>query len=396
MVVRKKQEAREPGNKAGHASPYFQALNHRLERSPFYPCYEHLEVALGVYNRRLYPWTLGHDPVEHYWHLRRQSALFDVPEKPLIIEGPDACALLNLIFTRDVEKMKIGRCGYGIACLPDGGILMDGMLMRLGPETFWYVQADGEFLNWLQAHAMSFDVEIRDPNSWVLQVQGPTSLEVLREASDSAPSEPFNYFDVAACQIAGHDVYVSRTGWTGEIGFEIYTKDDEVDGPAIWNQLLAKGAPYGLIASGLESMGTRRIEAGIMDYGTDLGTDLTPIQAGLGAFVDMSKSDFIGMDAIAKADQGQQLHGFKCAHGAPVRGSPVEQQGRIIGSVTSAAWSPKLECGIGFWRSLEPSFDKSEVIAVSSLDGSLLTAQYSEFPFYDKKKAIPRGLITLD
>jgi len=377
-------------------SKYFTACNHRLKRSPFYSCYAGPEVALGIYNRRLYPWTTGHDPIEVYWHLRKKAVLYDVPETPLEIEGPDAVRLLNKVLTRKVEKTKVGRAGYGLACLPNGGILMDGMLVRLAEEKFWYIQADGDFLGWLNAHAIGMDVEIRDPHSWAIQVQGPESLNVLKNACDGPSPDPFNYFDVSHCEIAGQELMVSRTGWTGELGFELYTPSEDVDGPAIWNRLLEAGQPQGLIANGLESMSIRRIEAGIMDYGTDLNENLNPYQAGLGNFVHLSKPDFIGKQALEKTDKTPLLYGFLCDQGTPARDSVVSYDKHVIGRVTSSAWSPYLEKGIGYWLAGESANWHGKPITVASASDEVMPATVAEFPFFDAKKEIPRGLAVME
>ena len=350
---------------------------------------------MGIYNRRLYPWTTGDNPVDIYWRLRKSAVLYDVPESPIEIEGPDVARFLDLIFTRNVQKMRIGRAAYGMACLPNGGVLMDGMLMRLSENKFWFVQADGEFLGWLSAHAIHRDVTIRDPRSWAVQVQGPTALDVLQDVCEDAAPQPFNYFDVAECAIAGQRLLVSRTGWTGELGFELYTLDEHVDGPAIWNHLLEVGQDHGLVTSGLESMGIRRIEAGIMDYGTDLNVQMTPYQAGLGKFVDMNKPDFIGKEALMSSDQRPLLHGFACGDGAPARESTVFCNGTVVGRVTSAAWSPFLNKGIGFWCATEPADWSDQTLEMKSADGTTLNCRIAEVPFYDAKKEIPRGLATM-
>ena len=127
------------------AIPPFNIRGHRFGHSPFYACYATAGALLGVYAGRLYPWLLDDDPNAAYWTLRRNAVLYDVPERPIEIAGPDAERLLGKALTRDMAKLRVGRAAYGLACLPDGGILMDGIVMRLGPERFWYVQADGAF-----------------------------------------------------------------------------------------------------------------------------------------------------------------------------------------------------------------------------------------------------------
>jgi len=364
---------------------------HRFQRSPFFDAYAPAGTLVGVYNRRLYPWTIGDDVVANYWTLRRKAALYDVPETPIEIVGPGAERLLNKVLIRDISKLKVGRATYGLACLADGGILMDGVLMHLAPDRFFYVQADGDFFGWLSAHGLGMDVAVRDPNSWVLQVQGPAALDVLANAAEGGRPEPFRYFDVAFCRIGGQDLIVSRTGWTNEMGFELYTLGD-VDGPKLWNDLIAAGKPHGLIGTGLDSMGIRRIEGGILDNGTDMDSSMTPFAAGLGKFVDFDKGDFIGRDALLDADRRCRLFGLRVADAAPLRGSEVLDGGATVGWMTTGAWSPYLECGVGYVRFDAPGYQPGDRVAVRLPDGGEHDGEVVELPFYDKEKLIPRGL----
>ncbi len=364
---------------------------HRFRVSPFYDAYAKPGTLVGVYNRRLYPWHLGDDVVANYWTLRRAAAMYDVPETPLEIVGPDAERLLNRVLTRDIGKVKVGRASYGLACLADGGILMDGVLLRLAQDRFFYVQADGDFMGWLMAHAIGMDVTVRDPNSWVLQVQGPKSLDILADAAEGGLPDPFRYFDTAFCRIGGQDLVVSRTGWTNEMGFELYTLGD-VDGPKLWNDLMAAGEPHSVIGTGLDSMGIRRIEGGILDNGTDMDRSMTPFQAGLGKFVDLNKDDFIGRAALEKADRTCLFYGLKVPGAAPVRGSQVLVDGKPAGWTTTGAWSPYLEFGVGYVRFDRPGSGPGEKVTVRLPDGAEHAGEVVTLPFYDAEKLIPRGL----
>ena len=156
----------------------------RFLKSPFFNCYHNKDVLYGVYNNRLYPLSCGYDDQEHYKHLRKYCCLYDVPETPLRITGQDKKEFLEKIFTRNIDKIKIGRAVYAFACNYDGGILMDGVLMHPNEDEFIYVQANGDFINWANANIGNLDVKIDDFNSWVLQIQGPTSLDVLSKISD--------------------------------------------------------------------------------------------------------------------------------------------------------------------------------------------------------------------
>jgi glycine cleavage system aminomethyltransferase T len=366
--------------------PVLKVSAKRFAASPFVDRYATDETVFGVYGGRLYPLSNGDDPIEGYWRLRREAALFDVPERPLQIEGPDSERFLDLVLTRTVGALGLGRASYGIACDAYGGILMDGVLLRLSPERFWYVLADGDIAGWLQAHAAGFDVSITDPGSWVLQIQGPTSLTVLADAVDEPLPDPFAYFAVTEARMGDQPVLVSRTGWSGELGFEVYTFPG-VEGPALWDHLLLAGEPHGLRPQSLGPLGIRRIEAGILDNGTDMDASMTPYAVGLGRFVDLTKEHFIGRDALAEADRRPRLFGLSGAS-VPIPGTPVRHNGEVVGKVTAGAWSPFLQRGVGYAVMDHADAWPGRTV---NLGDSPDPAELGELPFYDPGRLIPRG-----
>jgi glycine cleavage system aminomethyltransferase T len=158
----------------------------RFDQSPFYDCYANEHTVLGVVAGRYYGVFNGEDVAESYWNLRRKAVLYDVPEKPWQIEGPDAMAFMEKIFAINIATLKEGRGLYAIACTHDGGTFMDGIFFKMAENVFWYVQPDGELLPWLMALSEGYDVKISDPNGRVLQVQGPNSLKVMSDLIDGA------------------------------------------------------------------------------------------------------------------------------------------------------------------------------------------------------------------
>lgn len=220
----------------------------------------------------------------------------------------------------------------------------------------------------------------------MLQVQGPTSLQVLSAAADAGMPEPFAYFGVVEIDLGGQPVIVSRTGWTAERGFEVYTRGAQTDALALWSHLMVCGAEFGLGYSGLESMGIRRIEAGILDNGTDMNPTLTPYAAGLGAFVNLEQSDFIGRDALRIALRDVRLLGITCAQAAPERGAAVFAGEREVGVITTGVWSPELDCGIGYVRLA--CVYREQALQVASGPTTLPVA-VTGLPFYDKQKRLP-------
>ncbi len=345
-----------------------------------------------VYNNRLMPVSQRIGRIDGYWALRTKAGLFDTGERPIQIKGPDAAKFCNLVFTRDCTKIKTGRAGYGLLCYPNGKLLCDGVLLRLAEDMFWYSQADGPVFSWLIAHSQDLDVEISDPGSWVLQIQGPESLKILASLSDTGLPQDFKYFSVANATVAGQPVLLTRTGWTNEMGFEIYTlpNSGKFDGEKLWQRYLAAGIPHGMEICGLDSMDIRRIEGGILNNGSDMDETMTPYEAGLGVFIDLTKEHFIGKRALANAQSNSRIMGLKCEGGEPLREGEITIAGKRAGFVTAGAWSPFLTCGIAISRldSPKPAGTWSEVLC---RDGKMHRAVFDDLPLYDKEKKIPRG-----
>jgi glycine cleavage system aminomethyltransferase T len=268
--------------------------------------------------------------------------------------------------------------------------------MRLEEDTYWYVQADGGVYSWFVAHSQDLDVELADPDSWVTQIQGPASLQILEKLSDTGLPPEFKYFSVAKGSIGGQPVIFSRTGWTNELGFEIYTlpKEGKLDAAAMWNSFLKAGEPFGMEICALDSMDIRRIEGGILNNGSDMDDSMTPFEAGLGAYVDLTKESFIGKEALSKASsQAKRIMGLKCAGGEPLRNGEVSVSGKHAGFVTAGSWSPFLNSGIAIVRLDKPMSADAQVEVVCR-DGLAHPAVLDNMPLYDKEKKIPRALET--
>ena len=367
----------------------------RFEQSPYSDKYVTEQTVFGLYSNRFYPLALGGDAIDDYWRLRQSVVLYDVPEKPLEISGPDAVNLLERVLTRRIDNLKCWRARYAIACSPQGGILMDGVLIRLAEERFWYVIADGEFESWLLAFTEGLDVAVTDPGSRVLQIQGPKSTAVLSNAAADQRTDELRYFHAGVFNLGGQEMLVSRTGWTGELGFEIYSHHN-IDHSALWDHLMASGQDFGMTYASAESMGIRRIEAGILDNGTDMDRGMTPFAAGLEAFVDLSKSDFVGRDALTHADRACLLFGLVCDSVTPRAALPVFKGDTQVGQITAGDWSPTLNTGIGYVRfgqidSVQGNWLGQKLI-LGDLDGGRHDCEIVSLPFYDGEKKIPRGL----
>jgi aminomethyltransferase len=299
---------------------------------------------------------------------------------------------MERVFARRVSDLKEGRGRYAIACTPKGGVFIDGVLFNLSKNRYWYVQPDGALEAWLLAHSERFDVTVSDPHSRVLQIQGPASLAIMSAASGGAIDEGMRYFHSGFFDLGGQELYVSRTGWTGEMGFEIYTQGTKTDCKRLWEHLFDIGAPHGMVFGSITSMEIRRIEAAILDNGTDMDTTTTPFQAGLGAFVDLNKQGFIGRAALESADRRTLLYGLKCAGAVPSMNDTVVDGARVVGRVTAGAQSPCLNTGIGYVRFNEPANWAGRTLNLKRATGESHSCDIVELPFYDKDKRIPRGI----
>ena len=325
-----------------------------------------------IYNHRLTAIDMADVSAEDsYWQLRRHVILRHTAEFPIEVRGPDSERLLNLVFTRDVTKTRVGRCSYQLACNYEGGMVVDGILVRLAEDRFWYGQADGDLSLWLKAHARDMDVEIVDPEIWISQVQGR-----------------FDYFDAAEVVIAGQDVVITRTGFTNELGWEVYLPP-EIDASAVGDRILDAGKPFGMTPVAIG--GARRIEAGLLNAGSDFDETVTPFAAGLGSMVDLSKPDFIGKTALEETDQRRLTWGLRVPGGVARLGHSLSKDGVPTGLVCSTAWSPFQECGVAIVRLDDPSLGPGNEIDVVSVDGDTRSAEVSDLPMYDPDRQIPRG-----
>ena len=364
-------------------------------RSPWFKATRDLTTAYGDHEGRLTPVTFERPIAEEYRVLRTKAGIFDVPEVPIEIRGPDAGAFLDYLFTRPVSTMAVDRGRYGLMCHHDGGIACDGVVFRLAEDWFWYVHADRDVFTWLQALKPGYDLEIRDPGAWAIQIQGPTSLAILDACVDGGALEGFKYYHSRQVTMGGQPVLISRTGWTAELGFEVYNMDPNVDGNALWSHLLEAGAPHGMEVLSTYSMNPRRIEAGIMNYGTDMGWDTTPFDLGLGDFVDFGH-DFVGRDALQAAEFAPRFSGFVTEANDIKWGAPVMTNGVAVGRVKAFEMSPTLGTGIGYVLFETPAAMRANAFTVKGRDGSEYPLSLHELPFFDAEKRIPRGLEVME
>ena len=364
----------------------------RFEESPYIDRTNCPEMVRGVYAGRYFAMSLGEDPIQKYWLLRQKAAIFDVPEKPIEISGPDSIPFLEKVMTRKVASIKEGRGYYSLACTHQGGIFMDGVIFKFNENKFWYVQADGPFEDWLLAHSGGFNVKISDPKSRVLQIQGPASIDIMKAASNGKIDENMPYYRSGFFDLGGQQLYVSRSGFTNELGFEIYSDGFTTDHLALWDHLMDCGKPFGMELSATRAMTIRRIEAGIFGNLTDIDTTINPFEAGLGFCVNMDKVDFIGRKALVNKDKRTCLLGLTCKTETPVSGSKVINGSKIVGHITAGVHSPTLNTGIGYVRFYEPNDWPGKNLDLKLPNGNLHKAEIVNLPFFDKEKHIVKGI----
>lgn len=334
----------------------------RLRRSPFFWASRRHGVAMySVYNHTYHPRHYG-DPTAEYWALLEGVTLWDVGvERQIEITGPDAFDFTNMLIPRDLNKCAVGQCKYVFITADDGGILNDPVLLRLGENHFWLSLADSDILLWARGVARNsgLDVTIEEADVGPVQVQGPLSGQVM-ETIFGADVLDIGYYRLRQYTLDGMEVIVSRTGYSAELGFEIYVKNASRDGVRLWDIVWGAGEPFGMKVIGPCHM--RRIEAGILAHGCDITYGTNPFEVGMGYdwMVDLDQeADFIGKEALTRIRAegvSRKLAGVEI--GGPALGTfndgsmiepfPVWRGGECIGEVTSACFSPQLERNIGF------------------------------------------------
>ncbi len=369
-------------------------LSHPLNMKPHPLSYMELpyDPEYFLYNSRMSPESLNNvTPDEQYWAVRQKVIFRNTGELPIEISGPDAEKFANYIFTRDISKIKPGRCSYQFACYHDGGMITDGVMLHLSREKLWMAQADGELIKWYLAFSNNFDVSISDPNVFVTQIQGPKSMDVLAEVIDGNFPDPWKYFDIAEVSVLGEPLIITRTGFTNELGWEFYLRPEN-SAELIGEHIMGIGKKYGMILAGTPGFRARRIEAGLLSANNDFTSNTNPFEVGLERFVDLEKDDFVGKTALLKADRKSKIWGLKVKGGIAKKGQSILIDSKEVGTISSSTWSPYLECGVCIARIDKNDVKEGDRIDVQNIDGEKLKAEISILPMYDKDGLILRGV----
>ena len=350
-------------------------------------------TGFSVYNHMYIPRDFG-NPEQNFWNLIKKSILCDVAvERQVEITGPDAYKFIQLLTPRDLSKLSVRQCKYVLIVNNDGGILNDPVLLRLAENHFWLSLADSDVLLWAQGVAVNsgLDVKISEPDVSPLQLQGPTSQEIMVKLFGEDIRD-LKYYWLREYQLDGIPLIVSRTGWSSELGYEIYLRDGS-KGNELYEKIMSAGKEHGIQPGHTSSI--RRIEGGMLSYHADADIHTNPFELGLDRLVNLETDiDFIGKEALKKIKQD----GIKRKQVGliidcnPLSGPnttfwPIEKDGKTIGKVTSAVYSPRLKKNIAL-AMIEINYSElGNQLDVQTHEGKY-SATIVEKPFYDPKKKI--------
>jgi aminomethyltransferase len=345
--------------------------------------------------------------IAEYWACREKAAVMDLsPLRKWEVLGPDAEALMQHAVTRDIRRLAVGQVVYTAVCNETGGMIDDATVFRLGHDNFRFVGGDEYDGIWLRelAERLGLKVWIKPSTDELhnVAVQGPESRELMKQFVWTPPTQPsideLKWFRFLVGRIGDYDgvpIVVSRTGYTGELGYEVFCHPD--DGQAVWDAIWAAGAPRGLKPLGLEALDMVRIEAGLIFAGYEFDDQVDPFEAGIGFAVKLdTEDDFVGKEALIERSAhpqrtlvGLELHGNETAG----HGDEVYHGRRRVGVVTSGTRSPTLRKNIALCRMNVQYSELGTAVEIGKLDGhqKRIPAQVVRFPFYDPDKTRPRS-----
>jgi aminomethyltransferase len=326
-------------------------------------------------------------PEADYWKLVTDVTLWDVAaQRQVEITGPDAGRFVQYLTPRNLSNCVVGQCKYVLLTAADGGVVNDLLLLKLADNHFWLSLADSDGLLWTRGAALNsgMDVRVEEPDVSPLQVQGPQATKTMQRTFGSVIDELglFRFVDMV---LDGMPLVISRTGWSGELGYEVFLRDGRY-GDELWERIMEAGRPFDIAPCGPSAI--RRIEAALLSYGSDITLAINPYEINLGRLVDLEQSaEFIGKEALTRINREgirRRLVGLEIG-GDPLPAPNVElwpltNGARSDGTVTSCVYSPRLEKNIGIAM---VSIDKTEVgtrLTVSSPMGDI-QARVVPMPF---------------
>ncbi len=368
----------------------------RLRRSPYFEATQrHGSKAYTAYNHMLFPICFDDFEAE-YWHLLEHVTLWDVSvERQVEITGPDAFAFTNMLTPRDLSRCAIGQGKYVVITAEDGGIINDPVLLRLGENHFWLALADSDVLLWARGVALNsgLNVKITEPDVSPVQIQGPKAKDVVRALFGERIMQ-LRYYWFLETALDGIPLVVTRTGWTGEVGYEVYLRDGS-RGDELWERIMDAGKPHNIRPTGPSDI--RRIEAGILNWWADMTVENNVYEVGLERLVDEGKqASYIGRDALLRIrNEGAacKLSGIEI-EGPPIEFNavkwPVSTAAKKVGRVTSAIWSPRLKKNIGYAMLPVKQSAPGMELRVNIPNSGERRATVVTMPFIDPNKDTPK------
>ena len=366
----------------------------QIRKSPFFNATVKWGAkGFSVYNHMYIPRDFG-NPEENFWNLVNTAILCDVSvERQVEITGPDAFKFIQLLTPRDLSNLSVGQCKYVLITNNEGGILNDPVLLRLAENHFWLSLADSDILLWAQGVAVNsnLDVNISEPDASPLQLQGPRSMDIMTELFGETIRD-LKYYWLKELNLDDIPLVVSRTGWSSELGYEIYLRDGS-KGDDLWERIMAAGKNFGLKPGHTSSI--RRIEGGMLSYHADADINTNPFELGLDRLVNLENEvNFIGKEALKKIKQ----NGIKRKQVGleldcdPLKGPnttfwSIYKDKKKIGKVTSAVYSPRLKKNIAL-AMIEINNSKIGNNLKVIFDDKEINSKIIEKPFYDPKKKI--------
>lgn len=330
--------------------------------------------------------------LEEHRAVREKAGLFDVSHMgEVLVKGVDACAFLQNLVTNDVSRLTEHKIQYTPMCYKDGGVVDDLLIYKQGEEEYLLVINAANIekdWQWMQENKGNFQIELTNQSNTTAQLalQGPLAQSILSELTDTNLEELEYYWFFPKVIVAGKETLVSRTGYTGEDGFEIYCRSE--DAVALWEAIMTTGKPYGLLPAGLGCRDTLRFEACLPLYGHELSKDISPLEAGIGMFVKLDKGEFNGQAALAEQKKNgvkRKIAGFAVTGRGIARAEyPVMAEGRRIGTVTTGTYAPTLDKNLGLVL-VEAEFAKVGQEFSIEIRGKNVTAQVISKPFYKRE-----------
>ena len=369
----------------------------QIRKSPFFDATVRWGAkGFSTYNHMYIPRDFG-DPEENFWNLINDAILCDVAvERQVQIKGPDAEKFVQIMTPRDLSSMSVGQCKYVILTNQYGGILNDPVLLKISDDCYWFSLADSDVLFWAQGLAATkkFNIDICEPDVSPLQLQGPKSREIMVDLFGEEIAS-LKYYWFKPFKLNGIDLIVSRTGWSSELGYEIFLLNSK-DGDKLYQTIMESGQHKGLKPGHTSTI--RRIEGAMLSYHADMDINTNPFELGLDKFIDIDQDfDFVGKEAlleIKKEGVKRQLVGIEI-DGEPMSGPntrfwKIKTNDKSIGKVTSAVYSPRLEKNIALAMIEKPhTFIGKELEVLSG--HNILNARIVKKPFFDPGKTVAKS-----